>query len=147
MSSMQAALGLAQLERLDELVTYKRQIFDWYAQELADLDGVVLNYEAPGSKNSYWMVTAVLDPKYGLDKEQLLKLLLEYNVDARPFFYPLSSLPAYEHIESVRSAPQQHSVAYRLSPYGVNLPCGMAMTQEKVVYVCNSLKTILGRNG
>lgn len=146
MSSMQAALGLAQLERIEELVSYKRQIFAWYQRELAQLTGITLNYEAPGDKNSYWMVTAILDPKYGLDKEQLLGLLSEYNIDGRPFFYPLSSLPAYEALAQTRQARQHNLVSYKISPFGVNLPCGMAMTEEKVVYVCNTLKAILQRS-
>lgn len=146
MSSMQAALGLAQLERIEELVSYKRQIFAWYQRELAGLEGVTMNYEAPNDKNSYWMVTTVLDPAYGLDKEQLLELLLEYNIDGRPFFYPLSSLPAYEHLGQFRQAKAHNKVSYKVCPFGVNLPCGMAMTEEKVVYVSNTLKKILQRN-
>ena len=61
MSSMQAALGLAQLERIDELVERKRQIFNWYQSELSNINGITLNYEAPETKNTYWMVTVVLD--------------------------------------------------------------------------------------
>ena len=69
MSSMQAALGLAQLERIDELIARKREIFSWYRRELEGIEGVTLNHEAPGTMNTYWMVTAVLDEKYGLKKE------------------------------------------------------------------------------
>lgn len=68
MSSMQAALGLAQLERIDELVERKRQIFNWYKSELGNIQGITLNYEAPDTKNAYWMVTVVFDEKFGLKK-------------------------------------------------------------------------------
>jgi perosamine synthetase len=68
MSSTQAALGLAQLERIDELIARKRQIFHWYRDELMDLAGVTLNREPNGSVNSYWMVTIILDTALGLDK-------------------------------------------------------------------------------
>ena len=69
MSSMQAALGLAQLERVNELIERKRLIFDWYRQELAGIPGLAMNYEAPETKNTYWMVSAVLDERYKPTKE------------------------------------------------------------------------------
>ena len=79
MSSMQAALGLAQLERIDELVERKRQIFRYYQENLQSIEGITLNCEPSGTKNSYWMVTAIFDPEFGLSKEdiiQMLKLLI-----------------------------------------------------------------------
>ena len=140
---MQAALGLAQLEHVEELVARKRQIFAWYEQELSGVDGVTLNYEAPGTKNTYWMVTAILDPSLGIEKERLIAFLRERHIDPRPFFYPLSSLPAYEHLEQARHARQRNHVSYQISPYGINLPSGLNMTEEKVGYVCGALKGIL----
>lgn len=95
MSAVQAALGLAQVERAEELVAKKRQIFDWYAEELSDLPCVMtLNAEPPGTRNSYWMTTIVLDPAIGIEKTCLAKRLAARGVDTRPFFHPLSSLPA-----------------------------------------------------
>ena len=61
MSSMQAALGLAQLERIEELVDRKRQIFSWYQSELDSISGLTINYEPDNVKNTYWMVTAIFD--------------------------------------------------------------------------------------
>jgi perosamine synthetase len=144
MTSMQAALGLAQLERIDELVERKRQIFNWYQSELGNIQGITLNYEAPDTKNTYWMVTVVLDEKFGLKKEELMVLMSEKGIDCRPFFYPLSSIPAYQDLEQARQARQRNRNAYKISPYGINLPCGMKMTEGKVGYVCEVLKTILG---
>lgn len=143
MSSMQAALGLAQLERIDELVERKREIFAWYEAELGNLEGITLNYEPPDTKNTYWMVTAVLDEKLGIKKERLMELLGEQNIDCRPFFYPLSSIPAYNGWETAQVAVQNNLVSYQISPFGVNLPCGMNMTEDLVKYVCDILKKIL----
>jgi len=64
-------------------------------------------------------------------------------IDCRPFFRPLSSLPAYAHTEQAQQARQRNTISYQLSPYGINLPCGMNMTEEKVGYVCAALKRIL----
>ncbi len=144
MSSMQAALGLAQLERIDELIERKRQIFNWYQGRLDNIGGITLNYEAPGTKNTYWMVTVVLDKKFGLKKDVLMTLMAEKSIDCRPFFHPLSLIPAYEHLEQAQQARQRNTIAYKTSPYGLNLPCGMNMTEEKVDYVCDVLKTIIG---
>ena len=143
MSSMQAALGLAQLERIEEIIARKRQIFAWYQEALSGVDGLTLNYEAPGTKNTYWMVTAVLDASLGMEKERLMALLSERGIDSRPFFYPLSSLPAYEYLGQARQDRQRNRVSYQISPYGVNVPCALNMTQERVHYVCDTLKEIL----
>src|SRR6185436_2933071 len=67
MSSVQAALGIAQTERLDELVAKKRQIFAWYEERLSGMEQLQLNPAIPGVRNSYWMVTAILDPKVGIN--------------------------------------------------------------------------------
>ncbi|MGH9890752.1 MAG: DegT/DnrJ/EryC1/StrS family aminotransferase [bacterium] len=146
MSSMQAALGLAQLERIDELVTRKRQIFAWYHSELAGAEGLTLNCEPPGTTNSYWMVTAILDPKLGIQKDRLIRLMADHKIDVRPVFHPLSSLPAYEGWPEAAAARHRNTVSYRLSPYGVNLPSGMSMTEEKVRFVCRALRKVLSQS-
>lgn len=147
MSSMQAALGLAQLERIEELVARKRQIFSWYQKELAEVEGITLNYEPPGIKNSYWMVTAILDPKFRLTKSLLMRLMDEMNIDCRPFFHPLSSLPAYEKTEHSQRTQLRNRVSYQISPYGINLPSGLNLTEKMVQYVCDALKVILEKHG
>ncbi|MDB5098552.1 MAG: perosamine synthetase [Cyanobacteria bacterium RYN_339] len=128
MSSMQAALGLAQLERVEELVTRKREIFAWYREALP---GFTLNHEAPGTTSSYWMVTALLDSP----KDEVQQRLAAAGIDARPFFYPLSSLPAYAHLGR---AANPH--AYAIAPSGINLPSGFNMTPELVARVAEVLK-------
>jgi perosamine synthetase len=143
MSSMQAALGLAQLERIEELVARKRQIFDWYREELADVDGLTLNYEMAGTRSSYWMVTIVLDPKYGMEKESIMARLGAENIDCRPFFYPLSSLPAYQQLEQAKQARQVNHVSYQISRHGLNLPSALNLNRERVHYVCERLKAVL----
>jgi len=144
MSSMQAALGLAQLERIDELVEKKRQIFSWYRENLQSVEGITLNYEAPGTKNTYWMVTAIFDPKFGLEKEEIMRRMKEKDIDLRPFFYPLSSEPAYSALPAAHTAQKRNEVSYRISPYGVNLPCGMNMTEDLVEYICSCVKSVMG---
>ena len=143
MSSLQAALGLAQLERIGELVARKREIFSWYQQGLAKLTGIRLNHEPPDTTNSYWMTTLVLDPSHAVTKENLIALLGQRGIDSRPIFYPLSSLPAYEGSARAEEARERNRVSYALSPYGVNLPSALCLDQPTVQRVCDALKGIL----
>ncbi len=138
MSNLQAACGLAQLARVKELVNKKIKIFKWYKKYLGNVAGITLNNEAPGTKNTYWMVTVVMDKKLMSDKtkEQLIDELAWENIQARPFFYPLSSLPA---INMVANTP----VAYDISLRAVNLPCGLMTTEGDVARVCKVFKKIL----
>lgn len=136
MSNFQAACGLAQLERIEELITKKRKIFAWYKQRLSNIPGLQLNAEKPRTKNTYWMVTTVWDKKYKISKEKMIKELQKYNIQARPFFYPSSSLPA---IKCKANTP----VSFDVSPRAINLPSGLTMTENKVDYVCRSLLKIL----
>jgi perosamine synthetase len=144
MSAMQAALGMAQLERLPELIERKRAIFDWYRRELENLPGVTLNAEAPEVFNVYWMVTVVLDAQLGWTKEKLVPTLRAHNIDSRPFFYPLSMQPAYESFPTATAARNRNSISYAVSPYGINLPSALSLTEEQVVFVASKLKMLLG---
>ena len=146
MSSMQAALGLAQLERIDELMVRKRELFGWYKEELTGIKGVTLNPESPTTKNAYWMITIVLDRSYGVEKENLLRELQERDIDCRPFFNPLSSIPAYQNLEQAQLARLRNAVSYRICPYGINLPSALNLTRDHVAYVCSVLKKLLRSN-
>lgn len=147
MSSLQAALGIAQLERIEELVENKRCIFNWYKKELENIEGIKLNTEPKDTRNNYWMVTIVYNNRiYDITKEKLMNELKNYNIDSRPFFYPLSMVPAYKKIPNVKQYSKLNKVAYEISPYAVNLPCGMMMTHEIVEYVCEKLIYILNNS-
>ncbi len=146
MSSMQAALGLAQLERIDELMDRKREIFRWYREELSDIEGLTLNPQPPTTKNAFWMITAVLDPRLGIEKDYLHRELSERNIDSRPFFHPLSSIPAYQHLKQAHEARERNHVSYRICPYGVNLPSALNLTRQQVAYVCDVLRALLQGN-
>ena len=143
MSAMQAAMGLAQIERGQELVDGKREIFNWYAEELGDIDGIKLNAEPVGVVNSYWMTTVIVDPKYGMDKFILMEKMKQEGVDTRPFFSPLSSIPAYADTEEARVASKRNVNAYAVSGAGINLPSGLQLTRDDISTVCDALKRIL----
>jgi perosamine synthetase len=145
MTSLQAALGLAQIERADELVDRKRWIFACYQERLASLPYLSLNAEPEGTRNSYWMVTVVWDAAIGMTKDAVMAALKEDGIDTRPFFHPLSSLPAYWDAADRDRARRESKVSYDISPRAINLPCGMSVTEDDIDRVCDSLRRILTR--
>jgi perosamine synthetase len=140
MSSMQAALGLAQLERLDELIGKKREIFSWYRDELADWNAGTHNPDVPGLHNSYWMSTVVLDPALGVTKEALIPCLKTQGIDVRPFFHPLSAIPAFRDAPEAAVARARNKNSYAITPFGINLPSALSLDRGQVESVCEALR-------
>lgn len=138
MSNMQAAIGLAQLERIDELAEKKRQIFRWYKDRLGDIEGLQMNIERDCCFNTYWMTTVIWDESFDINKREVMDKMSDYNIMTRPIFYPLSDMPPFE--DSDADTP----VAHRLSPSGINLPCGHDITEKEVDYVCRAFRKVLG---
>ncbi len=140
MSGLQAAFGLAQLERLDELVGKKREIFSWYQEGLKDIPGISLNPQPEGNYHAYWMSTVIAP---GRAKEDIMRGLEKHRIYTRPFFHALSSLPAYLDAADARAAKARNTVSYALCPHGVNLPSALALTHEQVDFVCVQLRDIM----
>jgi perosamine synthetase len=143
MSAVQAALGVAQMERIDELIAYKRAVFGWYRDRLGGVNGVTLNAEPADTINSYWMVTAILDPSLGLDKFAVMAEFDKRNIDSRPFFSRLSSLPAFADRPAAKRFVTPTDRGARMANYGVNLPSGYNMTEDLVDLVCGALREIV----
>jgi perosamine synthetase len=135
MSNLQAAMGCAQIERADELIGKKRLIFSWYRELLKGLP-CRLNPEPPGTKNSYWLPTAIFDEEVMFDRDRLFAYMKEHNIDSRPFFYPLSSLPMFE------SCPG-NKVAYGIYARGINLPSYHDLEFEDAKTVVETLRAFL----
>lgn len=114
MSNLQAAIGCAQLERIEELIAGKRRVFMYYREALRNLP-LSMNPEPTGTTNGYWMPTMVVDTGIQFDREALLTAFKAGNIDGRVFFWPLSSLPMFE----VRP---EHNVSHSLWARAVNLP-------------------------
>jgi len=143
MSALQAALGQAQLDRIEELVGMKRRLFSWYHDRLNTRTDLVLNAEPLGTVNSYWMTTAVVDPARGLDKQGLAAALADAGIATRPVFHPLSSLPAYAHLPESARARDVNGVSRRLGRFGLNLPSALSLTEDDVDYVCRHLCQVM----
>ena len=143
MSSVQAALGIAQMERIDDLIAQKRQIFHWYQDRLSQKPNICLNVEPENVRNSYWMVTVVPQRANAPDKFSLQTLLAEKNIDSRPFFNRLSMLKPYESKqESIRNLPFEPNGAH-VARYGLNLPSGYNMNEALIDRVCSEFLGLL----
>ena len=143
MSSVQAALGIAQMERIDSLIEYKRQLFSWYHERLGDVPMLQLNAEPRHVRNSYWMVTVVPDVAFGHDKFTIQSALRDQGIDSRPFFSQLSTLNAYKQMSYSKrflpAAAQGEAMALR----GINLPSGYGLNEAIVERVCSTLLAVL----
>jgi perosamine synthetase len=124
MSNIQAAIGCAQMERIEDLVAQKRRVFDYYRQQLRGLP-LRMNPEPEGTTNGYWMPTIVVDEGVPFAREKLLADFKEGAIDGRVFFWPLSETPPFA------GAPRQ-PVAASLSPRAVNLPSYHDLTEAEM---------------
>jgi perosamine synthetase len=143
MNGVTAALGVAQMERIDALIERKRAIFGWYRDRLGDLNGVQINAEPPGVENSYWMVTAIPDADFGFDKFALMAEFERRNIDTRPFFSQLSSLPALDSRPAAKRFVSPSDKGAHAARYGLNLPSSYHVDEATADLVCRALKEIL----
>lgn len=138
--NVQAALGYGQFKRLKELVDKKRWIFDQYEKRLGGVEGLQLNAHPAHVYNSYWTPAVVFDKKFGLEKHQIIAKLAELGVPSRPFFYPLSSLPAFPgYVQNEKENP----VAYDISSRAINVACAMNLTEQQIEKICDGIKRII----
>ena len=140
MSNIQAALGCAQMVRIDELTTRKREIFGRYRSLLSGLAGVTLNPQPQGTVNGAWMPTAVLDRDLGISREDMVVAFAAANIDARVFFHPLSSLPMF--------SPRLDNIhAYDIPERAINLPSYHDMTDEQIGRVAGVIARLVEQAG
>lgn len=124
MSNVQAALGCGQMERVNELITRKREIYRFYRDQLGHLPGVAINPEPPETINGAWMPTVVFSPDTGVTRETLQTAFATENIDARVFFWPLSSLPRFKPIP-------ENSNSWSIPGRAINLPSYHDMTLQE----------------
>ena len=139
MPNICAALGLAQLERADEIIGKRRQIFFWYQDALKDFEGIQLNVERDGFFNNFYVPTLILQESAKVTQQEMMDRLDSLKIGNRPFFRCLSKLPMYTAAET----PVADLLAYR----GINLPCSTMMTEAETYYVSGKVKEILKSGG
>mgnify|MGYP001137170288 CR=1 FL=1 len=139
MTNIQAALGLAQLERLDEFVESKRRNAALYAERLAGVAGITVAPEADWARSVYWMYSVLVGEEYPLSRDELAAALHQRGVDTRPFFRAIHTMPCH-HRESPRAGALP--IAEDLSARGINLPSSTKLTGEQIDFVCQQIRDL-----
>jgi perosamine synthetase len=142
MTNMQAALGLAQLDRLDEFVVRKKAMGDLYTELLSDVTDIQLPLARTDyADNIYWVFGVVLGESYGFDAEEAMRRLTAKEIGTRPFFCPMSQQPVLQRMGFFGG--EQYPVAERLYSKGFYLPSGMALNYSQIERCASALREVL----
>ena len=141
MTNLQAALGLAQLERMDEIVARKRWMGQEYTRRLKEIEGLQLPVEKPWARNVYWMYGVVLSEETGMDAPQFAQRLRERGVDTRPFFLGMHEQPVFH--KRGLFLNEHYPVAERIARQGLYFPSGLTLTEEQLMRVCDAVREVL----
>jgi perosamine synthetase len=142
MTNLQAALGLAQLERLDEFVAIKRRMGKLYTELLKNIDSIQLPLaKTEYADNIYWVYGLLLKDSIKINAKEVMKKLSEKGIGTRPFFYPMHKQPIFKKMGLFES--HHYPVSEKLYDKGFYLPSGMAVTEYQIEEVCKSLREVL----
>lgn len=139
MSNIQAAIGLGQLERIDEMIQAKRRIFEWYREGLQGVKEVTMCAEPTYGRSIYAISSFYLDETAKICRDSLMAEMKKRKIDTRPVFPAISQYPIWP-------TPQQtQPIAKRIGAQSVNLPSGVLLRREQVDYVCQTIADLLKR--
>ena len=143
-TNLQAAVGLAQLERLDEFVERKRAMGKYYTEQLKDIDGLILPVEKTDyADNIYWVYGIVLDEQIEADNNTVQKLLAEEGIGSRTFFWCMHEQPVYQKQGLFKE--ESYPNAEYLARKGFYIPSGLALTTEQMERVVMGVRRVMGR--
>lgn len=141
LTNIQAAIGLAQLERIDELVEKKRWIGQAYNEKLKDVSGLILPVEESWAKNVYWMYGILLDDKTGMNANEIAIRLRENGVNTRPFFLGMHEQPVFHQMGLFKD--ESYHVAEKIARQGLYLPSGLTLKEKEIKKITKAIKEIL----
>jgi perosamine synthetase len=141
LTNLQAALGVAQIDRIDEIVARKRWMGHEYTRALKGITGLQLPTEECWARNVYWMYGVVVNEETGMDAEKFASELGERGVETRPFFLGMHEQPAFH--QRGLFLNERYPVAERLARQGLYLPSGLALTEEQLLEVCDVVREVL----
>lgn len=127
-TNLQAAVGCAQLERADELIGGRKQIFDWYCEHLGQQPDLRVNRTSVWAQPVRWLMCVEVEGLDDVTRTDLIARLKSRGVDTRPYFYPMSDMPYFK--------PADTPVAHSASPRGLNLPTYLGLTPDDVAAIC-----------
>ena len=141
LTNLQAALGVGQIERMEEIVSRKRAIAASYAGILKDVPGIQLPVEEPWAKNVYWVYGFLLDAALGMNAVQLAERLRERGIETRPFFLGMHEQPVFQKMGLFRG--EQYPAAEHLARQGLYIPSGLSITDEQITAVVTAVRESL----
>ena len=136
LTNVQAAIGVAQMERIDEFVETRRRNAHLYNELLADTRGLGLPPQAEWARNVYWMYSLLVGDGFGMTRDELIASLRSQGVDSRPFFCAIHQQPLYQR----QFERDQYPVAERLAQQGINLPSGNELSVVQVRRIANAIR-------
>ena len=141
MTNIQAALGVAQFERIDQIVERKRSIAQAYSERLKGMRGIVLPVEESWAKSVYWVYGILLEEGRGVNNKAFAQRLFEQGVDTRPFFLGMHEQPVFYKMGLFIN--EKYLVAERLSRQGLYLPTGLTIKENDIDRVCDAVRRCL----
>jgi len=135
LANLQAALGCAQLEKINKFIRIKRENAELYKKLLRNLSWITLPVERKYAKNIYWMFSILIDD---YDRDLVIKKLKKANIDSRVFFYPISDLPPYKNKVKDKDLEVSKKIAYQ----GLNLPSSTKLRVREIRYICKTLENL-----
>ncbi len=137
MAGLQAALGLAQLARIDQFLADKRRVAHTYNRLLSGVRGVRLPAELPDARHVYWMYAVTIEPEFGLSRDEVARNLADEGIETRTFFCPMNQQPFLRQQEGFSEIPCP--VADRLWEKGLYLPSANRLDEPTIARVCHAI--------
>lgn len=145
MTNLQAAIGVAQLERVEEFISIKRTLGEYYRQKLSNIPGVRFQIEKTFARSVYWMYSIELDETTGINAEMMMAKLRDKSIVTRPFFMGLHAQPVFHDIGLFKYETYTYTEgAYK---QGLYLPSGLTLTKSQIDTVCNEIDEIMKKGG
>jgi perosamine synthetase len=140
MTNLQAAIGVAQLSKIEKFVERKRRIARLYAEELSSVDGITLHPEMPWAKCVYWLYSILInEEETGINRDKLAEKLQDYGIETRNFFYPLHEMPPYK-----KYANPSYPASSAISRKGLSLPSALKLGEEDISYIAQKIREAVG---
>lgn len=142
MTNLQAAVGVAQMERLDEFVKCKRRISQQYNEILSKFDCIQLPKNIDKAENSYWLYTFLIKESALFNRDELIKYLKMNSIEARPLFYPISEMPPYQKFKTSNKL----NISKMVARQGISLPTSPNLTELEVEHVSNTIANFITKS-
>jgi perosamine synthetase len=137
MTNLQAAIGLAQMERIDEFINSRRSNAKLYNSLLKDVEGITLPPEANWAKNIYWLYSILVEDDFGIKRDELVLGLEKRGIETRPFFIPMHKQPVFK---KMGISNGEFPIADELCAKGICLPSSSSLEEKHIEFICDAIK-------